>query len=448
MNATHRLAIAALLALVGGCLAGSLPSAAQAPDTGSKQPPYTMAEYNAYQAACSEKSPQQQIRLLDDFVSKYPGSALLGYVYQCYYQNYSAQKNFPKVIEHADRLVALGDKADVGMRYSALYARAFAFNNINWDDKKPETREAAAKARDAALLGLKTLDEIKKPDNMSQEEFDKQKLAPKILFNYTAANSARMAKSFKDAVDSYKATLALTPNEPATWSQLGISYLSLTPPNYLDGFWALAHSVALKGPTEAQVRKYLRSQIANYQGQSVCDSLLDAELNELVTLAGSSTDRPDSYKLASGSELDAARKDMNIASLVADLKAGGDKSKLSWLAACGLEFPDVPSKLFEVIPGTDAITLKVAFFTSEAEFDAAKEPDMEVKVVGQPAAAHVSKEVPVRFTGTLVSYDPPPNFMLHWDKAKVNPEDIPEEKKKPTPKRPARRPTAKRPPSS
>ena len=77
MNATHRLAIAALLALVGGCLAGSLPSAAQAPDTGSKQPPYTMAEYNAYQAACSEKSPQQQIRLLDDFVSKYPGSARL-----------------------------------------------------------------------------------------------------------------------------------------------------------------------------------------------------------------------------------------------------------------------------------------------------------------------------------------------------------------------------------
>jgi len=73
---------------------------------------------------------------------------------------------------------------------------------------------------------------------------------------------------------------------------------------------------------------------------------------------------------------------------------------------------------------------------------------MEVKVVGQPDAAHVSKEVPVRFTGTLVSYDPPPNFMLHWDKAKVNPEDIPEEKKRPAPKRPARRPTAKKPPSS
>jgi len=27
-----------------------------------------------------------------------------------------------------------------------------------------------------------------------------------------------------------------------------------------------------------------------------------------------------------------------------------------------------------------------------------------------------------------VSYDPDPAFMLHWDKAKVNPEDIPAEK--------------------
>ena len=39
----------------------------------------------------------------------------------------------------------------------------------------------------------------------------------------------------------------------------------------------------------------------------------------------------------------------------------------------------------------------------------------------------------------LAAYDPDPNFMLHWDKAKVNAEDIPKdkEKKSPTKKRPA-----------
>ena len=128
--------------------------------------------------------------------------------------------------------------------------------------------------------------------------------------------------------------------------------------------------------------------------------------------------------------------------MIADLKAGGDKAKVTWLAACGLEFPDVPGKLIEVTPGTDAVQLKVAFVTSDAEFDEKKTPDMDVKVVGQPEAAKLEKDNPVRFTGTLTSYDPDP-FMLHWDKAKVNAEDIPKEKEKgqkKTTKRPTKKP--------
>jgi hypothetical protein len=69
-----------------------------------------------------------------------------------------------------------------------------------------------------------------------------------------------------------------------------------------------------------------------------------------------------------------------------------------------------------------------------------------VKVVGQPEAAKLNKdETPApRFTGTLMSYDPAPAFMLHWDKAKVNAEDLPKEKAKPAPKKPpVRRPTRK-----
>ena len=43
----------------------------------------------------------------------------------------------------------------------------------------------------------------------------------------------------------------------------------------------------------------------------------------------------------------------------------------------------------------------------------------------------------MRFTGTLESYDPDPSFMLHWDKAKVNEEDLPKPEKKPAAKKPA-----------
>jgi hypothetical protein len=140
--------------------------------------------------------------------------------------------------------------------------------------------------------------------------------------------------------------------------------------------------------------------------------------------------------------LDAARKDMTIASVVTDLKAGGDKAKLTWTAACGLEFPDVPGKIIEVTAGSDAVVLKNAFVTSDAEFDAATTPNMEVtiKTADQPDAAKLEKGNAVRFTGTLESYDPDPNFMLHWDKAKVNEEDLPKADKKP-----AKKPATKKP---
>jgi len=148
--------------------------------------------------------------------------------------------------------------------------------------------------------------------------------------------------------------------------------------------------------------------------------------------------------------LTAARKDMTIASVISDLKAGGDKAKVTWLASCGLEFPDVPGKLIDVAGEGDAVNLKEAFVTSEAEFQAATTANMDVKIAGQPEAAKLEKGNPVRFTGTLSAYDPDPAFMLHWDKAKVNAEDLPKdkEKKTPTKRAPAKRPVAKKKPAA
>jgi hypothetical protein len=224
--------------------------------------------------------------------------------------------------------------------------------------------------------------------------------------------------------------------------------MAVTPPQQLDAIWYFARAATSKSATEQQsksVKSYIRKVIANYQGGTVCDTLTDAELNELLQLAPNSVDRPASYKLFSAAELDAARKDMTIATVVTDLKAGGDKAKVTWTAACGLEFPEVPGKLLEITTATDTIELKTAFVTSDAEFEAATTPNMDViiKKTDQPEAAKLEKGNPVRFTGTLESYDPDPAFMLHWDKAKVNAEDLP--KAGPAKKPAARKPAPKKP---
>jgi tetratricopeptide (TPR) repeat protein len=443
MNRTRRvagLAIVAALCLVTGGASNALAQTPAGQDAGAGKQQYTMAEYNAYQAAAAEKNPAQQIKLLDDFVAKYPNSALLIYIYPLYYNAYSQLKNWAKVTEYADKLLALGEKVEPPIRYQAYYARAFAYSNL--PPTSQDVKDQAPKACEAAKAGLKTLNELKKPDNMSEEDFNKQKQQPAILFNYTLAQCSMIQKDYQTAIDSYKAVLEKNPDDAITAYKVGQAYMAMSPPQQMDAFWYFAKAITAKNANQqqaTQVKTYLRKLIANYQGGNVCDNLVDAELNELLQLASSSAERPASYKLPSAADLDAARKDMTIASVIADLKAGGDKAKITWLASCGLEFPDVPGKLIDVTPGSDAVQLKVAFVTSDAEFDAKTTPDMDVKVIGQPDAAKLEKGNPVRFTGTLAAYDPDPNFMLHWDKAKVNAEDIPKdkEKKSPTKKRPA-----------
>jgi len=449
MNRTCRVAglavVAALCLTIGSAFNAHAKAPAGQDAAGAKQQ-YTMAEYNAYQAAQAERNPTQQIKLLDDFVSKYPNSALLVYVYPLYYNAYSQLKNWPKVMEYADKLLALNG-ADPPTRYSAYFARAFAYTNTPQPKGEPDAtaKDQAAKACESAKAGLKTLNELKKPDAMSEDDFNKQKQQPTTVFNYTAATCSMVQKDYQTAIDAYKAMLALNADDAITTFKLGQAYMAMNPPQQMDAFWYFARAVTAKNANQqqsTQVKTYLRKLLANYQGGNVCDTLTDAELNELLQLAGSSAERPASYKLASSADLDAARKDMTIASVIADLRAGGDKAKITWLASCGLEFPDVPGKLIEVIAGSDTVELKVAFVTSDAEFDAKTTPDMDVKVVGQPEASKLEKNNPVRFTGTLVAYDPDPNFMLRWDKAKVNAEDIPKEKEKkaPTKKRPTKKP--------
>ena len=403
-----------------------------------EKPAYTLAEYNAYNACVAEKAAPLRVRCFDDFVAKYPSSTLLIYVYRNYYNTYNELKNYPKVIELADREIAFGDKIDAGTRFEAIYLRTLAFNNV-FSEKGADSKDQCTKERAAALQGLQVLNQLQKPETLSPEDFEKNKKGPAALFNYTAGFCAAHLKDYKSAIDSYKAALAANPDDAVTYFRLGVAYLQSDPPQHMDGFWALARSVGLrKGPGEDPVRAYLRKQLYNYQ-LPACDKLLDAEMNELLSLAASSPERPATYKFPSSADLQKAREETT--NFITDLKADGDKAKLIWLATCGLEFPEVVGKVIEVSPTENGAVLKLYNGTTQDEIEKATTPNMEVKVEGQPDAKRVQKDDPVRFSAVLMAYDPDP-FLLHWEKGKINPEDIPEHKAAPG-KRPVRRPTRK-----
>ena len=437
------------VAFIAALVIGAAATTWAAPQEQQQQKPnYTLAEYNAYQAAHNEKDPQMRLKALDDFSMKFPGSALMLYIDGDYYRTYYAVKNYPKTIEYVDKILALPDLAkpeQIGTKLEALGYRAQAML-YGSGEKDLQTPEAYTKAKEASAQGLQTLNQWQKPQGMTDEQFTNNKKGLGVLFNSVAGIAQSGLKDYKGAADSYKAVLALDPTDAVTHFRLGVAYLQEMPADAPDGFWELSRSIALKGPGEAQVRTYLRNQLLHYQ-QPSCDKLADDEMNQMITLAGTSTDRPASLTIPSAEDLQKARDD--TANFLPWLQEGSDHGRVMWLATCGLEYPDVGVKVLDIMPGdNDSFTLKVyrpAAADADAaakEMEAATMPNMEVHIAGQPDVKRLMKDDAVRFTGTLKDYQQSP-FMLVWDNAKVNPEDL-----QPAPsggKRPARTAAPKRP---
>jgi tetratricopeptide (TPR) repeat protein len=444
-----------------------------------EKPAYTYAEYNAYQAAAKETNPEQRVKLLEDFVTKFPKSTLLPYVYQAFYQTYDNLKQYDKVIEYADKLInSTSSEVTNGMKLQAILAREVAFN-YSFSPSASDATTQAQEARKDAALGLQLLDGLPKPKGMSDAQFAAEKKSPSTLLHYTEGYSALILKDYPAAEKSFIAALHNDPKDSVTYFRLGVAYLeqaaqeaaaapassssggtsaattsatsgagtsgtgtggatgttaapaplpgpSAGQAEYIKGFWALARSIALNGPSKQQVQSYLQNQMLVYQ-KTACQNLLTDEMNKLLQMAQTTdtVNPPAGYTLPSGVQLNNYLQNTNLFTIMQDLQVGGDRAKFVWLAVCGNEFPEVPVKVISVTPTTTGVDMQVYSGQSAKDLQAAKTANMDVKVSNQPAAQRLKKGDIVRFTGTVVSYDPPPTFLLHWNNAQVNPADIP-----------------------
>ncbi len=412
------------------------PAGAQAAQQG-QQPSYTMPEYNGFQACQSEKDPTSKVKCLDGFVSQFPNSTLMQYVDEIYYQTYYQLKNYAKSIEYADKLIALGDKADLARRVSASQARVQLFPYA-FDPKAADAQDQLTKERDAALQGAKLLQTYKSAPESKLT--DQQYKAGLSLFYASAGWANLQLKDNAGAVEAFKNALANNPNDGVTEYRLGLAYLALNPPQSLDGFWALARAISLKVPDSDKVKDYLRKAVLAYE-QPGCDSQVDAQLNELLQLAANSPERPSTYTIPSQDDLNKIRQASNIITVITDLSAGGDKAKTTWLAICGAEFPEVVGKVIDIQKSDSYADFMVYTGATPDDMQAATMANMDVKVwtaappagatganaqvTPQPDVLRLQKDDGIRFSGTLVSYDPSP-FLLHWDQVKVDPSILPE----------------------
>jgi tetratricopeptide (TPR) repeat protein len=332
---------------------------------------------------------------------------------------------------------------------AALQARVQAFSATQFNPSAPDANDQLTKERDAALLGAKLLEAFPKPAaaaKMSDEDFAKQKKPGIAFFDSSAGAAALQLKDYSGAVNAFKAALANKPDDAVSAYRLGLAYLAMAPPQALDGFWALARAVNLKVPDSDKVKDYLKAKLLAYE-QPGCDNQVDAQLNELLQLAANSPDRPSSYMIPTADDLNKIRQSSNIITVISDLQGGGDKTKMTWLAICGAEFPEVVGKIVDEQKSDASIDFMVYTGATPEEMQAATTSNMDVKVwtgakpadsapaagggtqaapiPPQPDVVRLSKDDGIRFSGTLASFDPSP-FLLHWDQVKVDPTVIPE----------------------
>lgn len=440
---TLGLAAAAALAAVYSLPAAAKP-APQDQAQQQKKPSYTLPEYNAFQAANSEKDPQSRLKLLDAFVAKYPNSTLMPYVYALYFATYNQLKDYAKTIEYADKYVALPDTQQYvqsSEKLQMLQTRVQAFQTL-FKPSDPNAQDELTKDRDAALQGAHMLESFPKPANFTGD-WDAQK-KPGLAFFYAAAGFADLQlKDNAAAIQAFKNALTNKPDDAVSEYRLGLAYLQSTPPQYLDGFWALARAVDLKVPDSDKIKDYLQKQILVYE-QPGCDAQATDQLNELLQLAQNAPDRPTTWTIPSQADLNQIRQSSNILSVITDLSGGGDKAKQTWLAICDAEFPEVVGKIIDIKPSDNYVEFLVYTGASAQDMQAATTPNMDVKVwtaappagamagpassadqvTPQPDVSRLNKNEGIKFSGTIVSYDPSP-FLLHWDQVKVDPSVIP-----------------------
>jgi tetratricopeptide (TPR) repeat protein len=205
------LTITVALAAVFGCI--FLPAAqGQMQKESQQNAPRgpSMAEYNNFAEADRAKDAAEKVILLDAFVSKYPDSPFLAYVYQSYYEAYEKLKNFQKVMEFAEKRLSSPLNVDINKHFEAAVTWARAYNSVHSDDLA-----LAAKAHEIAQRGLAIIPSLKRPDHMDEKTFASEMREATIYLNATIAAAAMTMKDYKVVKDSLGAVVVLSTYDPA-----------------------------------------------------------------------------------------------------------------------------------------------------------------------------------------------------------------------------------------
>ncbi|HXO38313.1 MAG TPA: hypothetical protein VN872_06730 [Candidatus Acidoferrum sp.] len=244
------------------------PPAAQQPAAGDQQAnvPTSQkvikdpAEYNAYITALNTTDPAAKGAAMEAFVAQYPNSIVKTDAMEQAMGAYQQAGNQQKV-EQIARQILQSDPNNVRALAIVVFIERAQI-------KDPAT---GAKARTDAERGLQQLGTWKKPEGMSDADFEKLRNQMAGIFAGTAAFGALQQKDYANAQKFYEQALKVDPSDLGNNYQMAIALLESNPMNPL-GFWYGAKALGIAQKTNPQASQawspYFLSKYKKYHGNT------------------------------------------------------------------------------------------------------------------------------------------------------------------------------------
>jgi hypothetical protein len=437
------LAVAGMVSVAGSAVAQTqvnLGSNQQAGNTGVQMSP---AEYNAYNSAVTQSTPQTKAPALEAYLTAYPQSAVKESVLELLMGSYSAFDP-AKSLDAADRLLQVNPNSIRGLVIES-YFRLVGADQIT----DPAAKQAALdKAADYAQKGLAA----PKPADMSAADYATLQTQVKPGFYRAIATAALNKKDAATAVTNFKLGLAGVPvadtSKPGPLLQdtyqLGFAYSQMTPPDYLNCTWYAGRAAAFAPePYKTQMLPLAKFCYRRYHG---ADDGFDA----VTTAVTANLNPPADFKIKPAPKPEDMAHDLVTSTPEADLPklamsdrefvlANGnpeDAGKM-WNSMKGkaTTLPDAvviesSPTVLKVAVSDDAVQGKTADFTFNMKAPDEKLPPAAAKKLADETAAATAVGQKVTLSGTFDSYTPKPLMIIMSDGSVVLAKKTPA---KPTP---------------
>jgi hypothetical protein len=219
------------------------------------------AEYNAYVGAVQQTDAAAKVSGLEAFLTQYPNSVMKEDGTEALMIAYQQTNNQPKMLDTAQKLLAINPCNIKGLALMAYAKGAMATAGQNTQQNFVDSGQAGEK-------GLTCLQTAPKPEGTSDADFQKLKSQTAGIFNGAAGIAAFQAKDYAKAEQYLRAAVEADPANLIDVYDLALAYLASGPTEKdVDGIFFIARASNLaQGAGKDQIAKFGKSKYTKYHG--------------------------------------------------------------------------------------------------------------------------------------------------------------------------------------